>query len=70
MISPKRLIPSGVFVNPIDKDDFFHDELRQSTKVQNLIIIGEAALSIDFREKHPDIEWNDIVGFRNFTSEA
>ncbi|MCE5208203.1 MAG: DUF86 domain-containing protein [Chloroflexi bacterium] len=60
------------FCEPIDKDDFFHDELRQSAILQKLIVIGEAAsrLSIDFREKHPDIEWDDIVGFRNFTSEA
>jgi uncharacterized protein with HEPN domain len=43
------------------------DELRQSGVLQKLIVIGEAAahLSREFRDRHPEIEWADIVGFRN-----
>jgi len=37
-----------------------------------LVIIGEAAarLSKEFRERHPEIEWIDIIGFRNFAVHA
>jgi uncharacterized protein with HEPN domain len=55
------------FIEPIDEDSFLQDELRQSGVLQKLIVIGEAAarLSEDFRRKHKEIEWADIVGFRN-----
>ncbi len=35
--------------------------------VYNIMIIGEAAnlLTKDFREKHPDVPWRDIVDMRN-----
>jgi uncharacterized protein with HEPN domain len=36
------------------------------------MIIGEAAarLSADLRERHSEIEWPDIVGFRNIAVHA
>ena len=48
-------------------DSFLQDELRQSAVLQKLIVIGEAAarLPLEFQARHPDIEWADIVGFRN-----
>ena len=35
--------------------------------VYNIMIIGEAAnlLTKDFREKHPEVPWRDIVDMRN-----
>ena len=55
------------FIEPVSEDEFLHDELRQSGVIQKLIVIGEAAarLSKAFQEKHPEIEWADIIGFRN-----
>lgn len=55
------------FCEPVSKDEFLQDELRQSAVLQKLIVIGEAAahLPSDFRKKHNEIEWEDIVGFRN-----
>jgi len=55
------------FCAPVDKDEFVQDELRQSAVLQKLIVIGEAAshLNVYFRERHNNIEWEDIVGFRN-----
>ena len=46
---------------------FFQDELRQSAVLQKLIVIGEAAahLSKDFLNQHSDIEWADMISFRN-----
>jgi len=34
---------------------------------KKLIIVGEAAarLSADFKELHSEIEWDNIIGFRN-----
>lgn len=55
------------FCAPISEDAFLQDELRQSAVLQKLIIIGEAASHLpgSFRQSHSDIEWEDIVGFRN-----
>jgi len=55
------------FCETIHEDDFLQDELRQSAVLQKLIVIGEAAsrLPFDFKGRHSDIEWEDIIGFRN-----
>ena len=55
------------FIEGMQRDDFFRDELRQSAVLQKLTLIGEAAarLPTEFTERHPEIEWVDIVGFRN-----
>jgi len=55
------------FCEPVSEDAFLQDELRQSAVLQKLIVIGEAAAHLpgDFRERYRDIEWEDIVGFRN-----
>lgn len=57
----------GRFCEPISEDEFFKDELHQSAVLQKLIVIGEAAsrLPDNFRKLHSDIEWEDIIGFRN-----
>jgi len=57
----------GRFCEHVDEDQFLKDELRQSAVLQKLIVIGEAAshLASDVRERHKEIEWEDIVGFRN-----
>jgi len=40
--------------------------------LQKLSIIGEAAsrLPVEFRQRHPEIEWTDIIGFRNIVVHA
>ncbi|OGO27175.1 MAG: hypothetical protein A2136_11385 [Chloroflexi bacterium RBG_16_54_11] len=55
------------FCEPVDEEQFLRDELRQSAVLQKLIIIGEAAARLpgDFRANHKEIEWEDIIGFRN-----
>jgi uncharacterized protein with HEPN domain len=57
----------GRFIAGVRRKDFVKDELRQSGVLQKLIVIGEAAahLSREFRDRHPEVEWADIVGFRN-----
>ena len=53
-------------------DGYSLDKLRNDQKtldavVRNLEIIGEAAKSIppEFRERHPQIEWRKLGGFRD-----
>lgn len=55
------------FIADVSRAEFFADELRQSAVLQKLIVIGEAAarLPTEFTATHPEIEWRDIVGFRN-----
>jgi uncharacterized protein with HEPN domain len=55
------------FCEPVSEDEFLQDEIRQSAILQKLIVIGESAsrLPETFRNRHNDIEWEDIVGFRN-----
>jgi uncharacterized protein with HEPN domain len=55
------------FIQPITEEDFLKDELRQSAVLQKLIIIGEAAsrLPRPFQQKYSEIQWEDVIGFRN-----
>jgi len=56
------------FLEAIEREGFLSDELRQSAVLQKLIVIGEAAshISAETRAQHPEIEWQDVVSFRNF----
>ena len=61
------------FLMDVPTDDaFYNDELRQSAVLQKLIMIGEAAarLPAEFRDRHAEIEWADIVAFRNIAVHA
>ena len=60
------------FIAGMNEDEWIEDEVRQSAVMHQLIIVGEAAahLSRDFQLHHPEIEWADIVGFRNFAVHA
>jgi uncharacterized protein with HEPN domain len=46
---------------------FDADELVQTWVVHHLQIIGEAArhISMELRDRHPDIRWPDIIAMRN-----
>ncbi|BAZ47324.1 nucleotidyltransferase (plasmid) [Chondrocystis sp. NIES-4102] len=49
------------------KAEFFKDELISSWILLQLQIIGEAArsMSVETKEKHSQINWQDIIDFRN-----
>lgn len=46
---------------------FQNDELIQTWIVHHLQLIGEAcrALAPDFRDRHPEVPWNQIIGMRH-----
>ncbi len=54
------------FVEDVEREDFFNDEMRQSAVLQKLIVIGEAAarLPTAFREQHSEVEWAEKVNKR------
>lgn len=60
------------FFKDVDKNTFLKDELLQSAVLQKLTIIGEAVARLpqEFRERYPEIEWEDIIGFRNIAVHA
>ena len=53
---------------PSSEKIFFENELIQNLFVRQIQIIGEAAraLSEEFRSKHPQVPWKDIIGMRHF----
>jgi uncharacterized protein with HEPN domain len=44
----------------------------QSAVLQKLIVIGEAAARLPrrFKEEHFEVEWADVIGFRNIAVHA
>jgi len=51
----------------VDWVRFQHDELVQNAVMRQIPIIGEAAnkVSPEYRTKHPEVPWRDMVGMRN-----
>jgi len=57
----------GRFVQGVEFEEFEQNEMMNSAVLQKLTVIGEAAARLpkEFTQKHGDIPWADIVGFRN-----
>lgn len=49
-------------------EDFITDKKTHSAVLRSFQIIGEAAnnLDEDFIESNPDVEWQKVIGMRNF----
>lgn len=60
------------FVGGMPPQSFIASRLVRSAVLQQLTVIGEAAarLSPDFKVRHPQVEWADIVAFRNIAVHA
>jgi len=60
------------FLRGVDRERFMDDDQIGSSVLHKLMIIGEAAsrLPVEFRARHPDMEWGDIVRFRNIIVHA
>jgi len=55
------------FSKRISKEELKNDELRKYAIVRAIEVIGEAVknLSNEFKEKHKDIPWKEIIGTRD-----
>ena len=55
------------FTKGLSLYDLMNDKLRYFAVVKNVEIIGEAAymLSMEFKEKHNQIPWKNIIGMRH-----
>ena len=62
--SARRIVD---YVAGMTHQDFLQDTLVQDSVVRRLEIIGEAAgrISLNFRRRHPEIQWSEIRGMRN-----
>ncbi len=58
------------FVEGLSFEDFCDDRKTYSAVIREFEIIGEAVgkLPESFRERRPDVEWQDIKEFRNLLS--
>ncbi|MYA95655.1 MAG: DUF86 domain-containing protein [Nitrospinae bacterium] len=57
----------GRFLLETEQHSFIANELLGNSVLHKLAVIGEgsARLPEAFRARHPQIEWGDIVAFRN-----
>ena len=55
------------YIAKINYEEFLQDTKTQDAVIRNLEIVGEAVknLSMDFKNKHKDIEWKKIAGLRD-----
>ena len=55
------------FTNDIDFEEFLKNKILKFALIKNIEIIGEACYKITkhFKEKHPEIEWETIIGLRH-----
>ena len=60
------------FLQGLDAATFLVSELHKAAILQKLTMIGEAAARLPqaFRETHPQVEWRDIIAFRNIAVHA
>jgi len=60
------------FVADSSGDSFSGNEILRSAVLHQLTVIGEAAARVtaEVRERHPEVPWADVVGFRNVVVRA
>lgn len=60
------------FLAGVSKEQFVGSDLLTSAVLHKLLIIGEAAahVSKETRARYPEVDWADIVAFRNFAIHA
>ena len=50
-----------------DEDSFLNDEVLPAAVLHHLTVIGEAIirLSVELRERHPEVPWRQIIAVRH-----
>ena len=67
LIHIKECIERVIEYTEEGKDFFFADTKTQDAVMRNLQILAESSqrLSDSLKEKHPEVDWRNISGFRN-----
>ena len=62
----------GAFLSGVEEAGFTGSDLLRSAVLHKLTVIGEAVarLSEPFRARHPEVPWQDVIGFRNIVVHA
>ncbi|MDO6432749.1 DUF86 domain-containing protein [Flavitalea sp. BT771] len=57
------------YLQNVSLNDFLANSEKRFATIKQLEIIGEACVRITptIKEKYPEIEWNNIIGFRNIS---
>ena len=57
------------YLKDVSYDDFLANSEKRFATVKQIEIVGEAcnALTAEFKDSHPEIEWRPIRGFRNIS---
>jgi len=57
----------ALYLEDVQREGFYSNLMLQDAVVHQLQIIGEAtrSLSDKFKQSHPEIAWNQIIGMRN-----
>jgi uncharacterized protein with HEPN domain len=55
------------FIGGLARESFEGNDLLRSAVLHKLMLIGEAAarLPAEFKSRHPEVPWSDVVAFRN-----
>ena len=59
----------GAYLQNVSLDNFLTNSEKRFATIKQLEIIGEACARISpaIKEKYPEVEWNNIIGFRNIS---
>ena len=57
------------YLQNVSLEDFLSNSEKRFATIKQLEIIGEACnrISTAIKEEYPEIEWNNIIGFRNIS---
>ena len=57
------------YLSGISYNDFLTNSEKRFATIKQVEIIGEACnrISKEFKDNHPEIEWKEIIGFRNIS---
>ncbi len=55
------------YIDDVDFHDFENNSMMKNASIRQLEIIGEASsrLSNELKLENPEVNWKDIIGFRN-----
>lgn len=55
------------FMKKVSRESFLKNKEKQSAVIRQIEIIGEAVKNLpsEFKDKHPNVPWKDIVGMRD-----